>query len=83
MRKKALLAGATSSFEGPWVSLEEGEWVVEPGEDVVIRVEGETVEFGEGRFIGPTKIRAIVSPDYSGDGIFLVAKQITAGGDKP
>ena len=34
MRKKALLAGATSAFEGPWVSLEEGEWVVESSPDV-------------------------------------------------
>ena len=80
MRTKALLAGAVSGFEGPWVNLEEGEWLVEPGPDVILRVAEEpTLEFGEGRFIGPTKVRAIVSKDYAGDGIYLSVSQISTG----
>ncbi len=80
MRKKALLAGALSGFEGPWVNLEAGEWLVEPSGDVLLRVSDEpTLEFGEGRFIGPSRIRAIVSSSYAGDGIFLSTQQISNG----
>ena len=87
MRKKALLAGALSSFEGPWVSLEAGEWLVEPSPDVEIQ-NGKTVEHGiryqivkEESVRGPARIRAVVSPDYDGPGIFLVASQISSNGD--
>ncbi len=86
MRKKALLAGAVSSFEGPWVNLEAGEWLVEPTQDIMITcnkgVEEET--FGDFRndkigILGPIRIRATVKPDYSGPGIFLTARQISNG----
>ncbi len=85
MRKKALLAGATSAFEGPWVSLEEGEWLVEFGEDVEIRdgkVLAEGIRYNivtEGLISGPTRVQAIVSESYNGPGIFLSAKQISNG----
>ena len=82
MRKKALLAGAGSSFEGPWVNLEPGEWLVEPSQDVKIM---RSVQLSgiwiEGRLHGPARIRAVVSPDYDGPGVFLVASQISTNGD--
>jgi len=100
MRKKALLAGAVSGFEGPWVNLESGEWLVElsPDFNLVIEIDEEAKEsYFDGPFIeqvdpfevenmsisGPTRVRAIVSPDYNGPGIFLVAKQISTNGASP
>ena len=86
MRKKALLAGAVSSFEGPWVNLESGEWLVEPTLDITITCKKDEVEETFGNFrndkigiLGPIRIRAIVSPDYDGPGIFLSAKQVSNG----
>ena len=43
MRKKALLAGALSGFEGPWVNLEVGEWLVEPSPDFELKLYESTV----------------------------------------
>ena len=100
MRKKALLAGATSSYEGPWVNLEAGDWLVELSPDFKLIIEkNEEIEkyYSEEPSIrqvdpyeidniyipGPTRIRAIVSPDYKGPGIFLIAKQVSTNGDKP
>ena len=83
MRKKALLAGAVSSFEGPWVSLEAGEWLVEPSPDVNFLDADKvmiTRDDGGMTIRGPARIRAIVSPDYNGPGIFLSAKQISTNG---
>jgi len=89
MRKKALLAGAISSFEGPWVNLESGEWLVEPSKDVEVQ-NGKQLKEGirsqivtESSIRGPARIRAVVNPDYSGPGIFLVAKQISTNGEGP
>lgn len=86
MRSKALLAGAGSSFEGPWVRLEAGEWLVEPSPEVGIRGEDNrgpqpfVTQMKEPRvFRGPTRIKAIVSPDYNGPGIFLTVRQISNG----
>ena len=82
MRKKALLAGAGSSFEGPWVSLEAGGWLVEPSPDVEVEVINALFELA-GSVVsvsGPARIRAIVSPDYNGPGIFLEVKQISTNG---
>ena len=80
MRKKALLAGAVSSFEGPWVNLESGEWLVEPSKDVqILRSEDLSGLWIEGKLLGPARIRAVVSPDYDGPGIFLSAKQVSNG----
>jgi len=82
MRKKALLAGASSSFKGPWVNLEPGEWLVEPSQDVqIFRSENLSGIWIEGKLRGPARIRAIVSPDYNGPGIFLAARQISTNGD--
>jgi hypothetical protein len=81
MRKKALLAGAGSSFEGPWVNLESGEWLVEPSKDVRIELYESTKcwpqEDGKYHVTGPIRIHAIVSPDYDGDGVFLSIRQIS------
>ncbi|MEE8113330.1 MAG: hypothetical protein V3T23_03140 [Nitrososphaerales archaeon] len=88
MRKKALLAGAGSSFEGPWVNLESGEWLVEPSKDV--RIVADNVEafdhsddpedYGRKfKVVGPVRIHAIVSEDYDGDGVFLQINQISTG----
>ena len=85
MRKQALLAGAISSFEGPWVSLEVGEWLVEPSPDVsFLDADKVMITRDDGRMTirGPARIRAIVSPDYNGPGIFLVARQISTNGDR-
>jgi hypothetical protein len=66
MRKKALLVEAGSSYEGPWVHLEDGTWLVEPTHSsgtVVIEEDGKDekiVLLLEKAFFGPTKIRAIV-----------------------
>ena len=80
MRKKALLAGAVSSFEGPWVNLESGEWLVEPSKDVqILRSENLSGLWIEGKLRGPERIRAVVSPDYDGPGIFLSEKQVSNG----
>ena len=85
MRKKALLAGAISSFEGPWVSLEPGEWLVEPSQDFELKLYESTRAFpepnGEYQIRGPIRVRAVVSSDYTGPGIFLVARQISTNGD--
>lgn len=81
MRKKALLAGAISSFEGPWVNLESGEWLVEPSPDISLDIVNALFETA-GSIVsipGPARIRAIVHQDYNGPGIFLVAKQISNG----
>ena len=84
MRKKALLAGAVSSFEGPWVNLESGEWLVEPSKDVEVQrgmqvAAGIRYDIVEESIHGPARIRAVVSPDYDGPGIFLSAKQVSNG----
>ena len=82
MRKKALLAGAVSSFEGPWVNLESGEWLVEPSKDVDFLDADKvliTKDDGSMSIHGPARIRAVVSPDYDGPGVFLVVKQISDG----
>lgn len=66
MRKKALLVGALSPFTGPWVFIEEGEWVVEsPSLGGEFQLEIEDIglfSLGIGDLIvkGPTRIRAIV-----------------------
>ena len=82
MRKKALLAGAGSSFEGPWVSLEVGEWLVEPSPDVSVDTTSVMIDIQtDGTVVrGPLRIRAIVHNDYKGPGIFLFARQISTNG---
>ena len=66
MRKKALLVGARSNFEGPWVFVEAGEWLVEPILHVGIVCENEMIVRKEPTVsvIGPTRVRAIVFPEY-------------------
>lgn len=81
MRKKALLAGAGSSFAGPWVNLESGEWLVEPLKDVRLELYESTKcwpqEDGKYHVTGPIRIHAIVSDEYDGDGVFLQIQQIS------
>ena len=81
MRKKALLAGALSGFEGPWVNLEVGEWLVEPSPNVSVDTTSLVVDIKpEGTLIqGPSRVRGIVHEAYDGPGIFLVAKQLSNG----
>ena len=91
MKVKSLLVGAEASFVGPWVSLEEGDWLVGsfPGilqsdvdgelvPDVKgLRASGDLTELqNDGGIIkGPIRIHAIVSDDYAGSGVFLQAKE--------
>lgn len=84
MRKKALLAGAGSSFQGPWVNLESGEWLVEPSPDVSLRTTKLMIDVQPNgtNIRGPVRLRAIVSPSYEGPGIFLIAKQISNGDEE-
>ncbi len=85
MRKKALLVGARASFEGPWVALEEGSWVVEPDPPLGVRIMFEDgfdevipkvmVESG---FVyqGPCKLQAVVSEDYDGPEVCLSVREV-------
>lgn len=85
MKKKALLVGAQASFSGPWVNLEQGQWLVEPGSDQVeLVVEAEQVMsvFNGGKEVflaGPCRIRAEVSADYEGERIHLDVRQLSRG----
>ena len=77
MRKKALLVGSPAPFEGPWVSIEDGEWVVEPPSSVEIW-NGQKI--GEGprnvKVSGPNRIRAIVRDDCEAVPIHLDIVQV-------
>ena len=80
MRKKALLVGANASFEGPWVNLEEGTWLVEPPSGVEIEV-GEYNDLakllgGGSQLEGPCRIRAIISDDYDGPEVCLSVREV-------
>ena len=90
MRVKSLLVGADASFVGPWVNLEEGDWLVGsfPGilqsdvdgelvPDVANLGAGDLTELNNegGTIKGPIRIHAIVSDDYVGSGVFLQAKE--------
>lgn len=86
MRKKALIVGGLSSFEGPWINLEEGNWLVEPPLNGVVRVivDHETgakffswdLSNGEMLIEGPAKVRAIVVDCDCEAGIHLDVKLI-------
>ena len=94
MKVKSLLVGAEASFVGPWVNLEEGDWLVGsfPGilqgddEDGTISPALENIRAdgdgtlnelqNDGAVIqGPIRLRAIVSDDYIGAGVYLQAKE--------
>ena len=90
MKVKSLLVGAEASFVGPWVNLEEGDWLVGsfPGilqsdvdgdlvPDVANLGPGDLTELSNdgGIIEGPVRLRAIVSDDYVGSGVFLQAKE--------
>ena len=65
MRKKILIAGGISPFEGPWINLEEGDWLVEPpshGKVILVKDDGEIVELNGAKvkLFGPTRVRAII-----------------------
>lgn len=80
MKTKALIVGGLASFEGPWVNLEEGEWLVEPSPDFDLHIYESTKLHaqpdGEFEITGPTRIRAIVVDNYVGDGVFLQARKV-------
>ena len=77
MRKKALLVGARASFEGPWVNLEEGNWLVEPPTGVRIEA-GIARVTGDGILLeGPSRIRALVMDDYDGPEVCLSVQEVT------
>jgi len=80
MKTKALIVGGLASFEGPWVNLEEGEWLVEPSPDFELQLYESTRAFpepnGEYNIVGPIRVRAVVTDDYSGDGVFLQARKV-------
>ena len=78
MKSKSLLVGASAPFEGPWVNLEEGSWLIQgPPEGVVIRVIGGTrdTESVEDmlRVTGPARIRVILE---SGEKVFMSVEQV-------
>jgi hypothetical protein len=78
MRSKALLVGAQAGFEGPWVNIEEGEWVVAPPSSVSLETNGATIFPGDLDFYvihGPGKVKAKVSEEYEGEGVFLKMRQ--------
>ncbi len=82
MKTKALIVGGLASFEGPWVHLDEGEWLVEPSPDFEIHLSGTDKLWypepdGEYEFTGPIRIRAFVVDDYKGDGVFIQARKLT------
>ncbi len=87
MRKKALLVGARASFEGPWVNLEEGEWLVEPPFLVFIRKEfngtpfiyhPDSSDYKDGKLtvVGPARIHAFVNDNYKGPDVYLSIEQV-------
>ena len=81
MRKKALLVGARASFEGPWVNLEEGNWLVEPPTGVRIAVkefDAVTELLGGGSMLeGPCRVKAIIADDYTGPEVCLSVQEVT------
>lgn len=87
MKRKALLVGARASFQGPWVHLEGGEWVIDPthslrgGFELEIRDAKHEVEISEDarwlRVFGPCSIRASVHSDYAGPDIHLDVEQVS------
>ena len=84
MRKKALLVGAQASFEGPWVNLEEGNWLVEPPLGVgIMYSNGRSSEvcdlFPRIRLVGPIRIRAKVLESYTGPDVFLSIEERSDG----
>jgi hypothetical protein len=80
MKTKALIVGGLASFEGPWVHLEEGEWLVEPSPDFHLHVYESTKVHvqpdGGFELTGPIRIRAIVVDNYKGEGVFLQARKV-------
>lgn len=78
MRSKALLVGAQAGFIGPWVHIEEGEWIVDPPSSVTLESNGITVVPADLGFVavyGPGEIRACITPEYEGEDLFLKIRQ--------
>lgn len=85
MRKKALLAEASSLFQGPRVFLEEGSWRIDPPMnercyiELIIIQQNETKAFinGTGLIVeGPATVSArVISPNVYG--VHLDAKQVS------
>ena len=77
MRVKSLLVGAEAGFVGPWVSLEDGEWLVGPFPGILQSdADGKIYPDKNGFVIvGPIRIHAIVDDDYVGEEVFLQAKE--------
>lgn len=76
MRSKALLVAARAGFVGPTVTLEEGEWLVEPPEGVGVFEYGAQI-LSKKTVEGPTKVYARVFEDYSGPDVNLSIEQIS------
>ena len=65
MRRKILIAGGISPFEGPWINLEKGTWLVEPpshGKIILVDDLGVVTELNgvKVKLSGPTRVRAII-----------------------
>ena len=77
MRVKSLLVGAAAGFVGPWVNLEDGEWLVGPFPGILQSdAEGKIYPDKDGFvLVGPIRIHAIVDDDYEGDLVFIQAKE--------
>jgi hypothetical protein len=80
MKTKALLVDAAAGFAGPWVFLDPGEWIVDtpPGIKLEIREGNNLAGFNSATTVrGPSKVRAIVSEDYTGKRLFLSARMVS------
>ena len=78
MKVKSLLVGAEASFVGPWVSLEEGDWLVGSFPGILQSDDEGKIYLDENGFVlvGPIRIHAIVDDDYAGEEmIYLQAKE--------
>lgn len=86
MRAKALLVGAVSPFIGPWVHLEEGEWIVEAlpsfGDLVKLIICAEDFEWEhtlsvQATIVGPVKVRVVIETEIE-DPIYLSTQMLHA-----
>ncbi len=88
---KALLVAAGAGTEGPGVRVKEGNWMVRLVEGVTVRVDSlfktieeplykkdETTKESLVLLVGPARVRAVVSPEYSGPPIHLDVELVNA-----
>ena len=77
-RKKALLIDAKAGVQGPTVSVDKGEWVIDllPGVSLTVNGKDGPMESGKLTIEGPARISASVWDDYLGPSIHLDVVQV-------